>query len=128
MRPVASVLCCYLCLGVEFFLPVSLLLADCVPSELGFIIPIVSCQPAPCGVSLPSELLAVFGLILQNSSLSYSFHGISEDLISAEHKSEVPILQNYFFHILASQIETVVSDDGCPFKISVAFAASDFSK
>ena len=94
MRPVASVLCCYLCLGVEFFLQVSLLLADCVPSELGFLIPIVSCQPAPCGVSLPSELLAVFGLILPNSSLSFSFHGISEDLISAEHKSEVPILQN----------------------------------
>ena len=73
MRPVASVLCCYLCLGVEFFLPVSLLLADCVPSELGFLIPIVSCQSAPCGVSLPSERLAVLGLILPNSSLSYSF-------------------------------------------------------
>ena len=62
MRPVASVLCCYLRLGVEVFLPVSLLLADCVPSDLGFLIPIVSCQPAPCGVSLPSELLAVFWL------------------------------------------------------------------
>ena len=94
MRPVASVLCCFLCLVVELFLPVSLLLADCLPSELGFLIPIVSCQPAPCGVSLPSELLAVFGLILPNSPLSFSFHGISEDLFSAEHKSEVPILQN----------------------------------
>ena len=119
-------LCCYLCLGVEFFLPVSLLLADCVPSELGFLIPIVSCQPAPCGVSLPSELLAVFGLILPNSSLSYSFHGISEDLISAEHKSEVPILQNYFFLILAPTVEAVVSDDLCLFKIQSPLTASAF--
>ena len=65
-----------------------------------------------CSLRIPS--LASYCLanrpILSNSSLSYRFHGIPEEFISAEHKPEVPIFQKLFFTSWHPTFETVASD------------------